>query len=123
MDFHVTAHKADPSPTFLGSPRVPSFGGVPKKPSYLGKKHFVTFSSAGRLDSGGELGPHEDGHAAAHDLSPSWMSNILQLVELLSISFPVWVAIACLSALARPQAFTWITGGWQMFGLIVTMLG
>lgn len=57
--------------------------------------------------------------AAAH----GWVASLLALVELLSTAFPVWVALACASALAKPQAFEWIRGGWQICGLTVTMLG
>ncbi|KAI5060065.1 hypothetical protein GOP47_0024485 [Adiantum capillus-veneris] len=49
-------------------------------------------------------------------------ARIPGLLELLSSAFPIWVALACAAALAKPQAFEWIRGGWQIFGLTITML-
>ncbi|KAH7299335.1 hypothetical protein KP509_24G006000 [Ceratopteris richardii] len=49
--------------------------------------------------------------------------EILRLLELLTSAFPLWVALACVAALIKPQAFEWIRGGWQIFGLSITMLG
>ncbi|MCO5553438.1 hypothetical protein L7F22_006959 [Adiantum nelumboides] len=60
---------------------------------------------------------HED--AEANDM-PARVSGLL---ELLSSAFPIWVALACAAALAKPNAFAWIRGGWQIFGLTITMLG
>lgn len=50
-------------------------------------------------------------------------ARILGLLELLSSAFPLWVALACAAGLVKPQAFEWIRGGWQIFGLTITMLG
>lgn len=52
-----------------------------------------------------------------------WIAKLLWVVDLLSTAFPVWVALASAMALAKPEAFDWIRGGWQIVGLSITMLG
>ncbi|KAH9315621.1 hypothetical protein KI387_024248 [Taxus chinensis] len=52
-----------------------------------------------------------------------WSNGLLQRGDLLSSGFPLCVALACFAGLARPQAFLWIRGKWQIAGLTLTMLG
>lgn len=37
--------------------------------------------------------------------------------------FPVWIIAASFMALVRPDLFTWFSGGWITFGLMMIMLG
>ncbi|XP_057840042.2 probable sodium/metabolite cotransporter BASS1, chloroplastic isoform X2 [Cryptomeria japonica] len=52
-----------------------------------------------------------------------WSGRILQIGDILSAGFPLWIALACFAGLTRPQAFLWIRGKWQIAGLTLTMLG
>lgn len=37
--------------------------------------------------------------------------------------FPVWIILASIAALISPNCFTWFSGGWITFGLMMIMLG
>ncbi|EEC77159.1 hypothetical protein OsI_15620 [Oryza sativa Indica Group] len=52
-----------------------------------------------------------------------WRDLLLQVGEVLSLGFPVWVASACAVALWRPPAFLWVSPMAQIVGISFTMLG
>uniref|UniRef100_A0A0E0P855 Uncharacterized protein n=1 Tax=Oryza rufipogon TaxID=4529 RepID=A0A0E0P855_ORYRU len=52
-----------------------------------------------------------------------WRDLLLQIGEVLSLGFPVWVASACAVALWRPPAFLWVSPMAQIVGISFTMLG
>uniref|UniRef100_A0A0E0KPN8 Uncharacterized protein n=1 Tax=Oryza punctata TaxID=4537 RepID=A0A0E0KPN8_ORYPU len=52
-----------------------------------------------------------------------WRDLLLQVGEVLSLGFPVWVASACAIALWRPPAFLWVSPMAQIVGISFTMLG
>lgn len=107
-----SSHLSQPAPctrcssSFLANPKY----------HHHQKKTFAVFSSS---NAAGEVPSSEHAEAASDGLA----TNILALVELLSTAFPVWVALACAAALTKPQAFEWIRGGLQIFGISITMLG
>ncbi|XP_006652126.1 probable sodium/metabolite cotransporter BASS1, chloroplastic [Oryza brachyantha] len=52
-----------------------------------------------------------------------WRDLLLQVGEVLSLGFPVWVASACAVALWQPSAFLWVSPMAQIIGISFTMLG
>ncbi|KAL5218605.1 hypothetical protein ABZP36_019289 [Zizania latifolia] len=48
---------------------------------------------------------------------------LVQVGEVLSLGFPVWVTSACAVALWRPSAFLWVSPVAQIVGISFTMLG
>ncbi|CAN6457334.1 unnamed protein product [Victoria cruziana] len=49
--------------------------------------------------------------------------RLQQISDVLSSAFPLWVSLACISALLRPSCFLWFPQKWQVLGLTLTMLG
>lgn len=45
------------------------------------------------------------------------------MIKKLAELFPVWIILASLTALICPDLFTWFSGGWITFGLMMIMLG
>ncbi|KAJ7981904.1 Sodium Bile acid symporter family [Quillaja saponaria] len=43
--------------------------------------------------------------------------------DAVSTAFPIWITLGCLFGLLKPNSFNWVTPKWNIFGLIVTMLG
>lgn len=52
-----------------------------------------------------------------------WEHKVVQYGEFVSLGFPVWVALASVVALVRPQALAWVDSRVQFFGIVLTMLG
>ena len=46
-----------------------------------------------------------------------------RFLALLTNAFPLWVLALCAAALVVPEAFTWFSGPWIVWGLAVIMLG
>ncbi|WCJ32343.1 Sodium Bile acid symporter family [Euphorbia peplus] len=49
-----------------------------------------------------------------------WIESI---GETLSAAFPLWVSLACVLALLKPNSFNWVTPNWTILGISLTMLG
>lgn len=45
------------------------------------------------------------------------------MIKKLTELFPVWIVLASTGALIQPAFFTWFSGGWITFGLMMIMLG
>lgn len=105
--------------SYLSQPALTRRSSFSANPKYYQKKRFAAFCNN---NAAGEVPPSSAPENAVS--SSHWLAaSVLALVELLSTAFPLWVAFACAAALAKPQAFEWIRGGWQIFGLTITMLG
>ncbi|KAH7659641.1 bile acid:Na+ symporter BASS family protein [Dioscorea alata] len=70
-------------------------------------------------------------HASINALPPSSSNGgsmdvrnvIVRAGEILSLGFPLWVALACFLGLCKPSSFLWVHRDWQILGITLTMLG
>ncbi|KAJ8561005.1 hypothetical protein K7X08_027195 [Anisodus acutangulus] len=49
-----------------------------------------------------------------------WIQSI---GEVISVLFPLWVALGCLIGLVKPSSYNWVKPQWTVMGITVTMLG